>query len=272
MHHKHLLKLLLTVLRQSFQYNFYFAHFFILILVHSSTRINLICLFMIFWRLQFIIELWLVYGQLVQIFFQFSFFTLSYIVNAALILIAIVEITWGNVGRSTGRTLQMNVLHLRIVLLVLILEILIGLHLVVYLDIIMICELYLLLLKWLLELERLWSCPPVLIDGAYGRWKAYFAAIFYLGWIARIKVLAHQCILLKLWGSWALLYLAVIILKISWIINILFLLKYLLVFNHWAGIIFKILCELLGLLTLIIHFIWIKHLILILFLRVLLVK
>lgn len=152
MHHKHLLKLPLIILRQSFQYDIHFAQFLTLIL-HSSTWYDLISLLMIFLRLRFVCKLGLVYGQLIQILFQFPFFTLTHVVNAALIL---EEIVLGNVGRSAGRALQMNILHLRIVLLVLILKILIVLHLVVYLDIIMVCELRLLRL---LKLKRLWNWP-----------------------------------------------------------------------------------------------------------------
>lgn len=138
----------------------------------------------------------------------------------------------------------MNVLHLWIILLVLILKILIGLHLVVYFHIIMVCELHLLLLKWLLELQRLWDHSPILIYSANWRRQAYFAAIRNLSWVARIIILSRQAILMILWWSHALLLMAVLILFISRIVDILFWSKSLrdhLVLDNWTRIIIKIL-------------------------------
>jgi hypothetical protein len=215
-HHEYLLKLPLTVLRESFQYDIHFAQFLTLIL-QSSTWYDLISLLMIFLRLRFVCKLGLVYWQLIQILFQFPFFTLTQVVNAVLILEEIVQ---GNVGRPAGRTLQMNVLHLRIILLVLIMKILIVLHLVVNFDIIMVCKLRLL---WLLKLKRLRNWPQILIDRANWRRQAYLTAIGYLCREARIIILGCQAILMIFWRCHALLLLIDFILLISRKIHILFL-------------------------------------------------
>ena len=172
---------------------------------------------MIFLRLRFVWKLGLVYWQLIQILFQFPFFTLTQVVNAVLILEEIVQ---GNVGRPAGRTLQMNVLHLRIILLVLILKILIVLHLVVNFDIIMVCKLRLL---WQLKLKRLRNWPQILIDRANWRRQAYLTAIGYLCREARIIILGCQAILMIFWRCHALLLLIDFILLISRKIHILFL-------------------------------------------------
>lgn len=221
----------------------------------------MICLFSILWQLRFVGELWLVYGQLIQILFQFSFFAFSHIVNFVLVVIATLEIRRWNIGRTTIRTLQVNVLHLRIILLVLILEILIGLHLIIDFDIIMICKLYLLLLKRLYKLYWLWNCSPILIDCTNRRWKAYFSVICYLCRIARIIILAYQAILVIFRRSGTLFDLIIFILYFFKIFRVLFLcigLKDQLIFNHWTLIIFKILSILLRLFILITHFIFIN--------------
>lgn len=190
-----------------------------------------------------------------------------------MILIADDEIRGWNVGRTTVWSLQVNVLHLGIILLVLILEILIGLHLVIDFDIIMICELYLLLLKWLLKLYWLWNSSPILIYCTNRRWQAYLSVICYLCRIARIIVLAYQGILVIFRGSGALLDLTIFILYFSRILIVLLLfirLKVQLVFIYWTGIIFKILCVLLRLFIWINQLVFINHFVLILFLRSLL--